>query len=135
MNNTNENLTKIGQKIKKIRELRNYTQEFMAKKLELSLNGYGKIEREETEITINRLVEIANILKTNVFDLLGFDENKILINQYSHDNSLTNGVGICLQQTIHQLADAERKLYEARITDLQQEITFLRGALDKVIPK
>ena len=59
--------------------MRSYIQEHMAKKLGLSLNGYGKIEREETELTINRLSEIAQILEVKVFDLLGFDENKVFL--------------------------------------------------------
>lgn len=37
----------VGQKIKKIRELRNYTQEYMAEQLGMSQTGYGNIERDE----------------------------------------------------------------------------------------
>jgi transcriptional regulator with XRE-family HTH domain len=46
---------KIGEQIKKFRELRNYTQESMASKLRMTSQGYGKIERNEVEITIQKL--------------------------------------------------------------------------------
>jgi transcriptional regulator with XRE-family HTH domain len=123
---------KAGQKIKKIRELRNYTQDYMAKKLNLSLNGYGKIEREETEISLNRLQEIADVLQVKIFDLLGFDENKLFFNQSSHDNS--NGANIILQQP-QAITDGERQQYESRITDLQKEIDRLHSLLEKTLSK
>jgi transcriptional regulator with XRE-family HTH domain len=40
----------IGAKIKNLRELRNYTQAYMADQLNMSVNGYSKIEREETDV-------------------------------------------------------------------------------------
>ncbi|MCU0447622.1 MAG: helix-turn-helix domain-containing protein [Arcicella sp.] len=132
MEKSQDEKLKAGQKIKKIRELRNYTQDYMAKKLNLSLNGYGKIEREETEISLNRLQEIADVLQVKIFDLLGFDENKLFFNQNSHDNS--TGANIVLQQP-QAITDGERKQYESRITDLQKEIDYLRGMLEKTLPK
>lgn len=103
----------------------------MAKKLDLSLNGYGKIEREETELTLNRLNEIAKILDVKVFDLLGFDENKIFFNQNSHDNS--TGANIILQQ--QEVTNHERKQYESRIDSLETQITSLHSLLEKALTK
>lgn len=131
MENSKNEASQIGQKIKKLRELRNYTQEYMAKKLDLSLNGYGKIEREETELTLNRLNEIAKILEVKVFDLLGFDENKIFFNQNSHDNS--TGANIVLQQ--QEITNNERNQYESRIASLENEIIRLHNLLEKALTK
>ena len=133
MENQQNETSQVGQKIKKLRELRNYTQEHMAKKLELSLNGYGKIEREETELTLNRLTEIAKILEVKVFDLLGFDENKIFFNQTSHDSSTGWAANIVLQQ--QEVTNHERSQYESRISDLKQEITSLRDLLKQALTK
>jgi transcriptional regulator with XRE-family HTH domain len=44
----------VGEKIKKLRELKNYTQQHMAEELDLSLSGYGKIERNETDISVSK---------------------------------------------------------------------------------
>ena len=49
-------------KIKQIRELKNYTQEYVATQLGLTTRAYSKIESGETQLTINRLNEISSIL-------------------------------------------------------------------------
>lgn len=79
----------IGKKIKQLRELRNYTQAYMAQELKLSLGGYGKIERDETDITMSRLVKIAEILNTNISTVMGFESNHVF-NQYNNKNA--NGI-------------------------------------------
>lgn len=64
-------------KIKQIRELKNITQEFIAKELETSTRAYSKIENGETQLTINRLNEISAILQVDPIEVLGFDEKNI----------------------------------------------------------
>jgi transcriptional regulator with XRE-family HTH domain len=49
-------------KLKQLRELKNFTQEYMAQQLGLSTRAYSKIETGETQLTINRLNEISTIL-------------------------------------------------------------------------
>ena len=43
----------------------------------MSLRAYSKIESGETQLTINRINEISNILEIKPLDLLGFDEKNI----------------------------------------------------------
>ena len=50
---------RIGEKIRKIRELKGLKQSNLAEKLGLTMNGYGKIERGETTITLERLEQIS----------------------------------------------------------------------------
>jgi len=38
----------VAKNIRKIRELKNYKQEFIANELNISVRGYSKIENEET---------------------------------------------------------------------------------------
>jgi transcriptional regulator with XRE-family HTH domain len=45
----------IGTNIKKLREYRNFTQEHIAEKLDISQNAYSKIERGETSPTFERI--------------------------------------------------------------------------------
>ncbi len=116
--------TSIGQKIKKVRELRNYTQEYMAEKLGLSQNGYGKMEREDSDISVTRLTQIAEILEVNLLDLLTFDENKLFFN-ITHN---TTGNGIAIYAA---LTDKERDLYEKMISQLKEENTFLKSLLER----
>ena len=51
-----------GIRIKKIREFRNYTQTHVADKLNISQNAYSKLESGTTQLTTERLEEIAKIL-------------------------------------------------------------------------
>jgi len=67
----------VGEKIKKLRELKNYTQYYMANELNLSLSGYGKIERDETDISLSRLEEIAKVLEVDLPTILSFDEKNV----------------------------------------------------------
>lgn len=70
----NEN---IGETIRKIRELKNYSQSYMAERLGLSVSGYGKIERNETELTLTRIKQIADVFEMDFTKLLSFDKSLI----------------------------------------------------------
>ena len=67
----------IGQKIKKIRELRNFSRHYVASQLVISITTYGKIERDELDITIKRLSQISKILNVSISTIIDFDENKL----------------------------------------------------------
>ena len=67
-------------KIKQLRELKNYTQEHMANQMGLSTRAYSKIESGETQLTINRLNEISNILGIEPMEVLGFDDFHSILN-------------------------------------------------------
>lgn len=65
---------KIGHKIRQLRELKGLSQEDMANELKMSLNGYGRIERNEVDVNVERLEEISKILEVNPEVILTFDE-------------------------------------------------------------
>jgi transcriptional regulator with XRE-family HTH domain len=52
----------------------NYTQEYLAAKLNISQNAYSKIELGYTKITVERLFQIADILETNIIELLNIEK-------------------------------------------------------------
>eukprot|EP01038_Epipyxis_sp_PR26KG_P020355 gene20355-28823_t len=74
-------------KIKQIRELKNITQEYVAQKLGLSTRAYSKIESGETQLTINRLNEISEVLEIQPLEILGFDDKKIFNINHSTGNN------------------------------------------------
>ena len=51
----------VNEKIRKIREAKDWSQEQMAEKLDMSLNGYAKIERGESKIYLDKLEQIAQV--------------------------------------------------------------------------
>jgi len=60
----------VAANIRKIREFRDYTQEYLAMRLGISQNAYSKIELAYTRITLERLIQIAAILEIDVVALI-----------------------------------------------------------------
>lgn len=82
----NLRVKKVAANIRKIREHRNYTQEYLAAKLKISQNAYSKIELGYTKITIDRLFHIADILEVDVISILD-SENADPLNILSVDSA------------------------------------------------
>lgn len=72
-NKLNAKIKAIAAVIRKKREERNYTQEYLAYKLNISQNAYSKIELGYTKITVERLFQIAEVLEISAVDLLDAD--------------------------------------------------------------
>lgn len=115
----------VGLKIKKLRELRNYTQTHMSNQLNMSLSGYSKIERDETEISLKRMYQIAEILETDINSILSFDGKQIFnIEQNNHDKGTQNAY-------VHTLKNENTDLYEKYIEQLKSENSFLKSLVLK----
>jgi transcriptional regulator with XRE-family HTH domain len=109
----------IGTRIRKLRESKDYTQENMAVELDITAGAYAKIERGETDPSITRLIQIAQILQVDVtfflqetspvMNLVEEPENKY--GGYASKNDVEN-----LIQVIKQLQKdiAELKLEKAQ---------------------
>lgn len=110
----------IGIKIKKIRELRNYTQDFMAEILGVSQSTYSRFEKDEGDLTIHQLNRISEILDIKIEDLINFDE-RIVFNNYSNNSNQA--------YTINIISEKERELYEKTISLLEEKIKYLENRL------
>jgi transcriptional regulator with XRE-family HTH domain len=62
-----------GTIIRKYREMRNYSQEYVAGKMGISQNAYSKIENNITQLTVNHIRQISAILEVSMMDLLRDD--------------------------------------------------------------
>ncbi len=107
---------KIGEKIRKVRELKNLSQENIATELEMSLAGYGRIERNEVDINLEKLHKIASIFKIKPEELLTFDDTFVFnisgTNSYAgyNNNPVYN----------HSFPIEIKQLYEDKITLLEK---------------
>lgn len=110
----------LGRKIKKLRELRNYTQEYMADQLGVSQPAYSKMETDETEINDVRLTQIAKALNISVQDILAFDE-KTIFNIMHNQTGIYNNGG-----THYHFPEDLKKLYEDKIHLMQEMIDMLK---------
>jgi len=71
-----EEMRVVASNIRKIREYRNYTQDYLAAKLEISQNAYSKIELGYSKLTLDRLFHIAIILDVDVKEILYFNQEQ-----------------------------------------------------------
>ena len=69
---------KIGHKIKKLRELKNLTQEHIAKSIGVTQGAYSRMELGETEITYSRLEKISEQLGMKPEEVIAFNESVVL---------------------------------------------------------
>lgn len=111
----------IGNNIKKLRELKNFTQNYMADMLNMSQSGYGKIERDETDISLSKLKKIANILEIDYNKILSFDDKNVF-NIYNNQNAA--GV-VSNQQLITQNDQLISELF-SEISKLREELYSLK---------
>jgi transcriptional regulator with XRE-family HTH domain len=65
----------LGEKIRYVRNLRGWSQEEVADKLNISLPAYSKIERNKTDVSFSRLNQVADVLKITLIDLLSLSPN------------------------------------------------------------
>jgi len=75
----------IALKIKQLRAIKGWSRQAAADELEMSLAGYGCIERGETDMCVVRLAQIAKIFEVNLNISFGLDE-KATINFTQQDN-------------------------------------------------
>lgn len=76
----------LGDKIRAFRELKNYTQEYVANRLRISQQTYSYIEQKGIKEDDKRFEKIADVLGTSRENIQNFDSNKIF-NQNNHDNA------------------------------------------------
>ncbi|WP_158829036.1 helix-turn-helix domain-containing protein [Mucilaginibacter lacusdianchii] len=60
----------IGNKIRIQRLMKNYSQQYMSFMLDISQSAYSNIESDKTEVTLNRIYEIAEVLEISPFVLM-----------------------------------------------------------------
>ncbi|RYU86194.1 XRE family transcriptional regulator [Mucilaginibacter terrigena] len=73
-NMLNYKVKAVATNIRSKREQLNYTQEYLAAKLNISQNAYSKIELGYTKITVERLFQIADVLETNLTELINSEK-------------------------------------------------------------
>ena len=85
----------INEKIRLLRQQKGLSQAKMARQLNISTNGYGNIERGQTNLSLTKLKKIAAILDENLMELVkGNDKN--IINTMGNNNTGTqNNQNFC----------------------------------------
>jgi len=107
-------LPSIKNKIKSIRELRNYTQEYMAQRLGMTQAGYSKIETGKTDLSYANLQKIAHILEVRIEDIIRFDSQRYFNNYHNTKDSFNRNTNTS------NSSNTEKNLYEDKILLLEK---------------
>ena len=119
MSDDEEVLKKIYENIKNFRELKKVTREHIASELDISVSGYGKIERGEVDVSISKLFKIAKTLGVNLQQILDFNVSNIFSFQESKNIQVNNQNPI---MTVHY-----NEYLEKYVKILEQEVERLKG--------
>ena len=121
-----------GQKLRLLREYRNYSQVYIADQLGITQNAYSRIENNQTRLTADRLEKLAAILNVPLMELLSEKEPVI---QFSASPSSP-----AREEHWKEMIENTRQLYgqvicskDEKIAHLENEISFLRKEKDRII--
>lgn len=117
MNNT------ISKNIRKYRELKGFSQEYMANQLDINQASYAKIESSSTKLTVERLFAISKLLETEVTELLDV-KTQTVFNQ--KENETANAFG-----KVEHFYQDNKDVYEKLLQSKDEQITLLKSLLGK----
>lgn len=116
----------MGRKIKKLRELKNYTQEYMASKLNISQNSYSRIESENVKVTTDRLKEIANLLEVPSEYLISDERPMLTFN--TNNNSIEKFYG-----NVENISEFQKENWNMIIKQYENQIKYLQGENERLM--
>lgn len=137
------NAMKVNENVKTLRELNQLSQEDMAEKLHMSVDGYAKLERGDRKIDIPKLERIANIFGIDASELLALDRKVICVvygDNSTASSEKNNKRKNCNNtsyygntELIAQIEKLEMKLEHMAelLTQKDKEVELLRKLLDK----
>jgi transcriptional regulator with XRE-family HTH domain len=99
----------LGKKIRLLRHQKGWSQEDVAKRLDISIPAFSKIETGITDINLSRLEQIATLFEMSVVQLLTFNDA-----EYE-------------QKYVNELENVNKKLMdrETEVIDLQKKVIEL----------
>lgn len=116
----------VHDKIRVMREINQWSQEDMAEKLDMSPAGYAKIEHGKTNLTLDKLKQIAQIFHIDIVELISSQDKSFFftIGDHSNNNSYfgSNNVLAMENEKLKQLLDAK----ENEIKALKEIIELLK---------
>jgi len=128
---------RLGNKIRKIREIKGLKQENVADKIGLSLSSYGKIERGEIKLSVDRLQSIAQAMDLSMNAILEFDEGVNInfsantFNENSHGGYYQNPHAHFHFQNIEELKSQIETL-KGVIANLEHVVQVQKELIDRL---
>jgi len=126
----------LGQKLKRIRESKNFTQEYVARQIGITQQAYQKIEIDETKIDTEKFGKLVAVLDVSINDFVGWDGN-IFNNCNQKENYFNCEINRSqeIERELHLKLNAEKdKVIETQkesIILLQKTIELLQKQITK----
>lgn len=121
-------MNEVLERISKLRQKRHLSQEKISEDLHISQAAYTKLERGETKLTVERLYQIAEVLKTEISELLGIESK---YNQDIHNNEQST---IIASQGIENLY-TENKEMAVKLIKQYEEALDSKSKLIEILEK
>jgi len=134
----------LSEKIKELRKKRDWSQEIVANKLNISLNSYGALERGETDIKLSRIDELAKIFEVDISFFFINDAEKTFrrkgdmnrrfddINVDDYHQLECNNCKLMMEIKTNKLDETIERQKDI-ISEKKHQIDFLENALKKVL--
>jgi transcriptional regulator with XRE-family HTH domain len=134
----------LSEKIKELRKKRDWSQEIVANKLNISLNSYGALERGETDIKLSRIDELAKIFEVDISFFFINDAEKTSrrkgdmnrrlddINVDDYHQLECNNCKLMMEIKTNKLEETIERQKDI-ISEKKHQIDFLENALKKVL--
>jgi len=98
----------LGKKIRLLRHQKGWSQEDVAKRLDISIPAFSKIETGITDINLSRLEQIAKLFEMTVVQLLTFNDSEQQEKYVSELETITKR----LQERETEVIDLQKKIIE-----------------------
>ncbi|KUJ54665.1 helix-turn-helix domain-containing protein [Chryseobacterium aquaticum] len=116
----------IGNKIRRLRENKGFSQEDMAEKLQISRSAYSRIESGETNSWVNHLNKLCENLDVKPEELL-LNSDQLIQNNQDSDSVIQNNANNDTNITINHLSEKVIELYEERIAELKDQVNYWKN--------
>jgi transcriptional regulator with XRE-family HTH domain len=120
----------IGQNIRRIREMKNLTQEAVAELAGMSVSAFGNIERGDTDVNFRKLADIAEALDVKEEEIVTLGTNTYNNTIHNHENATISGNGFGNIGTSNTYT-IDKDLLDKMLKDKDEEIAYLRAQLRK----
>lgn len=129
---TKNSTMSIGGKLRKLRQNKGYSQEYMAETLNISQKTYSNMENEKASISVETLKLLATELEVDVLELLS--DGKVIV-QYNTSQDTSTFNGVVNQHASEDIINSYKQIIEdfrAIIADLKSQITLKDELLKKM---
>ncbi len=119
----------VNEKIRRIREAKDLTQEQMAEKLGISQSAYGDIERGDNDPKLSKLQKIADIFEMQLSELVDLSEKGTLNINFNKQGKNNIYITSSLTEKEMALKDKELAIQAREIENLREIIALLKREL------